>query len=161
MNKSITIQKKIHEKGETFNKELLNINLQKDILGKIFMLDNIPEKKSNEELMLKELKSKIQNYKQQDKKHNFYDPDFFISLEKICELLISSKLKCYYCKQTIYILYNNSKQESQWTLDRIENDQGHNEDNCVISCLKCNLNRKTIDSKKFLFTKQMKIIKKI
>jgi len=56
-------------------------------------------------------------------------------------------------------MYENVREEKQWTLDRIKNDIGHNNDNVVICCLKCNLKRGTINDKKFKFTKQMRIIK--
>lgn len=48
----------------------------------------------------------------------------------------------------------------QWTLDRIDNDIGHYSDNVVIACLSCNLHRKTMYHERFLFTKQLNIIKK-
>jgi len=47
----------------------------------------------------------------------------------------------------------------QWTLDRIDNDMGHNNNNTVISCLGCNLQRRTTNQDKFLFTKQLKLKK--
>ena len=56
-------------------------------------------------------------------------------------------------------MYENVRESKQWTLDRIDNNIGHNKDNVVICCLECNLKRGTIDDKKFKFTKQMRIIK--
>ena len=47
----------------------------------------------------------------------------------------------------------------KYVLDRLDNAQGHNHDNTVISCLKCNLERRTRNDKKFLFSKQMRVIK--
>lgn len=107
----------------------------------------------------REIKNKINSYKSQDKKKECFDEYYFISLERVIELLVESKLMCYYCKTPIKILYEYIQQPTQWTLDRIDNDQGHNMDNCVISCLKCNIQRKTMNDKKFKFTKQMKLIK--
>lgn len=166
------LQKNSKEKANTFDEKLLNIKTQRNILQCLYFKDNNSvddvnngdkeykdDINENELCLKREIKNKIQGYKQQDKKNKCYDNDFFISLYDVYELLISSRLKCYYCKNNIYILYNNNKQSNQWTLDRIKNDQGHNKNNCVISCLKCNLDRKTTDCKKFLFTKQMKIIK--
>lgn len=165
------LQKNNKEKTNTFDEKLLNIETQRNILQCLYFKDNTVDDvnkgdkeykddiNENELCLKREIKNKIQSYKQQDKKNKCYDNDFFISLYDVYELLISSRLKCYYCKNNTYILYNNNKQSNQWTLDRIENDQGHNKNNCVISCLKCNLDRKTTDCKKFLFTKQMKIIK--
>ena len=51
------------------------------------------------------------------------------------------------------------KQDNQWTLDRIDNYMGHNYNNVLISCLKCNLQRGNINKDKFLFTKEMVIHK--
>ena len=59
----------------------------------------------------------------------------------------------------VNILYKDLKQKNQWSLDRIDNDIGHNTDNVVISCLKCNLDRGTKDINKFNFTKKLKLIK--
>ena len=75
------------------------------------------------------------------------------------EKLVISKLKCYYCKKDCLITYENVRENTQWTLDRINNDKGHNKDNVVISCLKCNLKRGTLNDEKFKFTKQMYLIK--
>ena len=46
---------------------------------------------------------------------------------------------------------------SQWTLDRIDNELGHNIGNLVISCLKCNLKRRRINKNSFMMTKNMTI----
>jgi hypothetical protein len=167
MNKKVFLLKsKETEKVSTFKDELLNLCYQRDLIQCLYLEnDESTEKQlsrnNDKKIIMREIKNKLQGYKQQDKKNNFYDINFFISLYDVYELLILSKLKCYYCKNDTPVLYNNSKQQNQWTLDRIENDQGHNKENCVISCLKCNLDRKTLDCKKFLFTKQMKIVKKI
>jgi hypothetical protein len=45
--------------------------------------------------------------------------------------------------------------KQQWTLDRIDNDVGHNADNVVVSCLECNLKRGTMDSDRFKYGKQI------
>ena len=115
---------------------------------------------SSEKILLRELKNKLNSYKGQDRKKQCFDERFFISLDKIIELLVGSKLKCYYCKEEVFIYYKHIREPKQWTLDRIDNEQGHNMENCVITCLSCNIQRKTLDDNKFKFTKQMKIIKK-
>ena len=38
------------------------------------------------------------------------------------------------------------RDEQQWTLDRIDNDKCHSDENTVISCLKCNLQRRVKNS---------------
>lgn len=131
-------------------------NNQINMINKLFLSQYC----EYENVLLRELKNKLQSYKNQDLKKQCFDDYYFISLNKIIELLVKSKLKCYYCKENVYILYKEVRNNFQWTLDRIDNEQGHNKDNCVISCLKCNIQRKLMDDNKFKFSKQMKIIKK-
>ena len=73
--------------------------------------------------------------------------------------LIECELKCYYCKSEMKVLYDISRQMTQWSVDRIDNDKGHNNDNFYIACLDCNLKRRRRSDDKFLFTKQMKLVK--
>ena len=89
---------------------------------------------------------------------NKYSSDF-IQESEVLEKLVISKLKCYYCKKKVLLLYENSREPIQWTLDRLNNDMGHTNDNVVICCLKCNLERRCLNDDKFLFTKQMRLIK--
>ena len=110
-------------------------------------------------ILKQELKNKINGYKNQDKKRNILNIDKLISQEELIEKLLISKLKCYYCKCVCLLLYNNVREKKQWTLDRLDNSIGHNKDNVVICCLKCNLKRRTLDDEKFKFTKQMRITK--
>lgn len=74
-------------------------------------------------------------------------------------LLINSNLICYYCKDDIFIEYNKSNRMKQWTLDRIDNNNNHNVNNCVISCLQCNLVRRNRNHIRFKNSKQLKINK--
>ena len=73
--------------------------------------------------------------------------------------MIECQLKCYYCQIELNVLYDISREMKQWTVDRINNDLGHNKDNFYIACLECNLKRRRRSDDKFLFTKQLKIIK--
>ena len=109
------------------------------------------------------LKKKLASYRQQDIKKNYedYSNSNFITLENIIEKLISCSMKCYYCNVNILILFKNVREESQWTLDRLNNYDEHSNSNTIISCLKCNLQRRRKNSTKFKFSKQMNIIKKI
>jgi len=106
-------------------------------------------------LFQSEIKTKINNYKSQDIKKNIFDENNFIKYEILIKKIKESNLTCYYCSEHIYILYEIVRENKQWTIDRINNDLGHNEDNIVISCLECNLKRRNINSNKFLFTKQL------
>lgn len=105
-----------------------------------------------------QLKIKIAGYKQQDVKKQL-NLNEIISLENLTEKLIISKLQCFYCKCHVCITTKIKRDKKQWTLDRIDNNKGHNVDNVVISCLECNLKRRCQSQKKFLFTKQLNIHK--
>ena len=138
------------------SEKLLNKTQQINMLNKIYLGEAFEGCKS----ILSELKKKHTGYKQQDICKNLLVEKKFISFDQLQEKLVLSKLTCYYCKKNMLLMYDKPREETQWTLDRIDNDMGHNNDNVVIACLKCNLKRRRTNSDKFKFTKQMKIIKK-
>lgn len=74
-------------------------------------------------------------------------------------MLDDCKLHCYYCKNEMFILYKMVRESKQWSVDRINNSNGHNKDNIVLSCLECNLKRRNKNKDSFLFTKQLKIVR--
>ena len=113
-----------------------------------------------EPLIKTEIDHKISAYKQQDLVKKVFIPDEFITFDYVKQMILMSKLSCHYCKGAMLILYENVREMNQWSLDRINNFLGHNVGNVVISCLKCNLNRRNLNSDKFLFTKQMTIVRK-
>jgi hypothetical protein len=105
------------------------------------------------------IKAKIYGYKQQDQLKKKFDETKFGSYVDVLNLLTDCCLKCHYCSCEIYILYERVREMKQWSLDRINNDIGHNKGNLVVSCLECNLKRRRINKDSFMFTKNMKIIK--
>lgn len=105
------------------------------------------------------IKDKIYNYRQQDIIKKKLNENNFVSYEETIELLKQSKLKCCYCSEEVYILYEHVREKKQWSLDRINNDIGHNSGNLVIACLECNLKRRRTNKDAFMFTKNMVIIK--
>lgn len=106
-------------------------------------------------IIIKELTNKLTGYKRQDIEKKVFHKDLFVSLENIIDKLLCSKLRCFYCKKSCELLYKNMYSKQQWTLDRIDNDLGHNVDNVVVSCLECNLKRGTMDSDRFKYGKQI------
>lgn len=106
-----------------------------------------------------ELTKKLSNYKQQDKKKKRFNEKDFLKIEELMEKLVISKLKCNYCKNQCLLFYKNIREKMMWTLDRIDNNLGHNKDNVVISCLGCNLQKRRRGEEAFKFMKQM-VIKK-
>ena len=105
------------------------------------------------------LKQKFSSYKNQDKKSHKYDPEQHITYEQMIEKLYMSKLKCYYCNCDLSILYNKKRLKSQWSLERLDNNLGHYSTNTCISCLECNLKRRTDNYEYFKQSKQTKIVK--
>jgi len=108
----------------------------------------------------KELKKKLSSYKQQDRTKKKHDADKFITLTSLVQKLVESQLKCHYCQDLVHITGDKKREKKQWTLDRVDNNLGHLEDNVVIACLDCNLKRRCIDKDKFMFTKRLKVDKK-
>jgi len=108
----------------------------------------------------KELKKKLSSYKQQDLTKKKHDADKFITLTSLVQKLVESQLNCHYCQDMVHITGDKKREKKQWTLDRVDNNLGHLEDNVVIACLDCNLKRRCIDKDKFMFTKRLKVDKK-
>jgi hypothetical protein len=105
------------------------------------------------------LKQKYSSYKSQDKQSHKYDPEQHITYEQMIEKLYLSKLKCYYCNCDLSILYNKKRLKTQWTLERLDNNLGHYSSNTCISCLECNLKRRTDNYEYFKQSKQTKVVK--
>jgi hypothetical protein len=105
--------------------------------------------------VLQEIQKKIAGYRHQDKIKKIFDPEAFVDDKYVMELLINSRLNCFYCKRKTNVLYQQVRELSQWSLERIDNLQGHNRKNVEIACLSCNLSRKTMYHERFAFTKQM------
>ena len=149
------------DKKRVQSKEWKNIDIlndekkQVEILNLLYLEQDYEGKKYVD----KEINRKLNGYKNQDVKKEVYDINYFIKKEELIEKLVVSKLKCYYCKKNCKLMYDNVREKMQWTLDRIDNDQGHNKNNVVICCLDCNLKKRTMNDEKFKFTKQMRIIK--
>ena len=106
-----------------------------------------------------QIKTKIHGYHQQDIKKNLYDKDHFITFNRVIELLYTCKNTCYYCREPVLILYEYVRDDKQWSVERRDNSYGHNCDNIEIACLRCNVCRKTMNEERYLFTKQLNIIK--
>ena len=156
MKKQIIINKKPDKKKDTENinndmlKELNNVST----VNKIFLNEEF----ENKNIIKSNVMKKRSSYRTQDVNKDRLKDDF-ITYDEIIEKLVISKLKCSYCKENVLILYENKRDYKQWTLDRIDNSIGHSNVNTVISCLKCNLQKRKRDDDKFRFTKQMNLIK--
>ena len=104
--------------------------------------------------IIREIDAKRKAYIYQDKQHNIYDPRYSITTDRIVELLVNAGLLCHYCREICKVAYKEAMCRLQWTLDRIDNNYGHNDTNVVIACLDCNLKRGTMDFERFRLGKQ-------
>ena len=118
------------------------------------------ETKERLEIIIGELNNKITGYRQQDTIRKLLDNSNFIDLSTVVTQLYDCKLQCYYCNDKMSVLYEKVRELKQWSVDRIDNDCGHNRDNIVMACLDCNLKRRCKTKESFLFTKQLNIVKK-
>ena len=97
---------------------------------------------STSKAIFHELNKKMSGYKRQDLKKGLYDEKQFIDLVDVIDKLRECLLRCHYCSKEMLVLYDLSRESRQWTVDRIDNDKGHNMGNYHLACLECNLKRR-------------------
>jgi hypothetical protein len=164
----------INEKGKTIKikkerKDRVVINEKKwildendyDIINQLEVLKNGDTNNKKYKLICSEIMKKISGYKNQDIKKSKYEAESFIDEKFIKEMLLKCELKCYYCREPVMVLYKSVREPKQWSVERINNDYGHNKNNVTIACLSCNLSRRTMYHERYRFTKQLIIEKKL
>jgi hypothetical protein len=129
------------------------------VLIKRLYSNNFKSFDTESKLIIQQLERKISGYKQQDSDKKILNLEKFINLKHIIESLIACDLKCYYCSNEMSLLYEVVREHKQWTVDRIDNDLGHNCDNYILACLECNLKRRRRSKDAYFFTKNLNIIK--
>ena len=144
-----------------FLEDLSQTHLDFSHKTQVEMIDNIYNKISieYENEITRDIKIKLLSYMNQDKLKTMYNLSKFITFDRVIEKLFLSRLRCHYCDCEVNIIYKYKRSPNQWTLDRIINEDGHNFNNVLICCLKCNLSRRCKNSEKYLFTKKLNIIK--
>ena len=123
------------------------------------MLNELSESSDTTQFILRQFNNKISSYKSQD--GDLYDKAEFVDLSFVIHRLRDCELKCFYCKNPVMIVYEYSREPTQWTLERINNAFGHNKNNVEIACLHCNLRRRCMYHERYVFTKQLVISKLI
>uniref|UniRef100_A0A6C0I5K8 Uncharacterized protein n=1 Tax=viral metagenome TaxID=1070528 RepID=A0A6C0I5K8_9ZZZZ len=123
------------------------------------LVDTTNTSSSIASLIEHQIRGKISGYKYQDIRKGIYCDASFVSIQDVYSTLVNSNYQCYYCKKGVHVLYVKAREPMQWTLERLDNQYGHNRDNVVVSCLHCNLCRKTMYHERFSFTKQMQVVK--
>ena len=140
----------------TIDDAYFDYNKQMEVIRRLIADDTDLEERK---FFIKEIKNKLDGYARQDNENGTKDLSAFISLNATIELLLISKMRCTYCRECCELIYKDVMAPRQWTLDRVDNDQGHNDGNVVIACLACNLQRRTMDAERFKFGKQLRIVK--
>jgi hypothetical protein len=123
------------------------------------VLNSVEGEETNTSLIHQQIQQKLSGYRQQDLKKKHLVPEKFVDLEFTIQLLKDANNQCFYCKQVVQVLYEKVREPQQWSLDRIDNNCGHNKDNVLLACLDCNLKRKTMYHERYAFTKQLNISK--
>lgn len=108
----------------------MDMKKQLELINRLYL----DEEYEGKEFVKKEIERKLSGYKNQDTKKTCFDVNYFINYCETLEKLVISKLRCYYCRCECKLMYENIREKKQWTLDRLDNDQGHNRDNVVICC---------------------------
>jgi 5-methylcytosine-specific restriction endonuclease McrA len=158
-SKKINCEKEKKMRLETktwgFTEEELDNEIQ---LNALFLItDTELEKDKYRSSIISHIKTKISGYRQQDVFKKKLEESKFVSFNEVVKLLQDCFLKCHYCSQDIYILYERVREMKQWSLDRIDNNLGHNSGNLVVACLECNLKRRRTNKDAFMFTKNLVI----
>jgi hypothetical protein len=122
-------------------------------------IEEVKEVEDIEKIVIQQIHKKISGYKQQDVLKRRYEQEKFVTFEDVVKKMVDCDLKCYYCQKGITLLYDVSREMTQWTIDRIDNDKGHNINNYHLSCLDCNLQRRRRSDEKFCFSKQLTLVK--
>jgi RNase P subunit RPR2 len=142
----------------TIDDAFFHYDKQLEVLRRLIVDDRTLEERN---FFIKEIKHKLDGYARQDKENGIHAHDLsgIISLDETIELLLVSKLKCVYCRECCELIYKDVMAPRQWTLDRVDNEEGHTGDNVTLACLACNLQRRTMDAERFKFGKQLRIVK--
>ncbi len=152
------IKKRVTTEKWTFDKEHFDYSNQMQMIIDISN-NNFNYMDGVAKIATQEINKKIYGYKQQDKIKKTLDEAKFLTFESVICKMLECELKCRYCKSEMNVLYDISREMKQWSVDRIDNDVGHNIDNFHLACLDCNLKRRRRTDEKFLFTKQLNIVK--
>ena len=142
----------------TFDEEQLSFDYQWKLINEIHQ-NNIIHREHCD-FVMKEIHKKIYGYRTQDVDKKLLCEAKLVNITNVLDLMMECKNKCFYCKEPVNVLYEIVREPKQWTLERIDNSFGHNNDNVAIACLSCNVRRRTMYHERYVFTKQLNIVKK-
>ena len=152
------IKKRVDVEKWNLSEEFLLPSKQLELIKELYS-NNFKTFDTESKLIVQQIERKISGYKQQDNDKKILNLEKFINLKHIIESLILCSLKCYYCNNEMSLLYEVVREHKQWTVDRVDNDLGHNCDNYILACLECNLKRRRRSKDAYFFTKNLNIVK--
>jgi hypothetical protein len=103
------------------------------------------------------VRRKLYGYRQQDAKKGRPDAAQCAVERDVYVALAACGFECFYCHAHVLVLYEYRRDGRQWTLDRVNNAASHTAENVVVSCLRCNLSRRTTNDSLFYNTKNLEI----
>lgn len=113
------------------------------------------------EWILRQLEQKMDGYIRQDKekaekrekreqrKNTSFVIHESISLYEALKKVRDEEYRCHYCRELVRLVYRTTRDKEQWTLDRVDNERGHDEQNLVVACYACNIRRRKQSYRKF------------
>lgn len=144
----------------TFSELDLQSDKQLEYIQQIYNNNVSLQNEKKCKVVVQQLKTKLCGYRSQDTIKKIYSEEQFITMKRTLQLLIECNCMCFYCKSNTKVLYEYVREPTQWSLERIDNSIGHNNDNVAIACLNCNLRRRTMNQERYVFTKQLVLLKK-
>lgn len=123
---------------EEFNNDFIHRKLYPNYALELFQntTERLNGYKQQDKQPFKIVKEKGKNGEVEEKKVSkkvVYDEDEFITKDEIKDVIQRQGGKCLYCWKKCDV--------ENWSLDRIDNNKGHNSKNCVLSCINCNKQR--------------------
>ena len=157
--KEVNEEKEVKQRKVVEDKKWEDLTIEEEIVMIKNCMDGRLSKR--EILMKQQIRGKLGSYRSQDRLKDKYEESKFMTLDATIKLINEQEHNCYYCKNKMKLLYSNVREPSQWTLERIDNDYGHNEDNVKIACLRCNVRRRTMYHERYIMTHEIKNIVKM
>jgi len=108
--------------------------------------------------LCQQIRNKLSSYRSQDTGKFTIDS---LDVSGVLQKLEQAQGRCFYCKNIVYLLYDNVRDPKQWTLERLDNTKGHVYDNVEIACLSCNLRRRTMKYERYVMTKEIQKVVRI
>lgn len=85
-------------------------------------------------------RTKLKGSRANDKKKDIYDEDKHITVKQCYFLEEQQENRCYYCQCYMTKLMSNMT-STDATIERLDNNIGHQLSNCVLACWRCNNSR--------------------